>query len=257
MPADTSHEVIAPLQPSDAKMIIWRYLDLPKLIDFLRTRRLHFARVDTLGDPYEGTLTRVNLEARAQQLQGLIAASKGKQALADLQQQHTNITHVTRTMAFVNCWHGGATESAAMWKMYGTATGSVVIQSSYEKLVRALPAAVEEMNIFFLGVGVIRYMNYNSEDWIPVRGNAITPFLYKRKEFEYEQEVRALAFAAPPPTNGTRGVSIDVDVDELVDSIRVQPTTSDWARDAIRDVIAQYGLNARVKPSQIDLAPRY
>ena len=177
--------------------------------------------------------------------------------LEEMRQQDTDIAQAVRNLAFVNCWHGGDTESAAMWKLYGTASGSVVVQSTYENLVRVLPAHDDTQNIFFLGVGMIQYLHYLRQDWIPVQGNVITPFLYKRKEFEYEREVRALAFVAPPPENRFLGIRITVDVHDLVESIRVQPTTPTWAREAIRDLISKYGLTTRVKSSQIDIAPPY
>ena len=41
-------------------------------------------------------------------------------------------------------------------------------------------------------MGMVQYKDYNSfEDWIP-GGNMMYPFIHKRKEFEYEKEVRAL-----------------------------------------------------------------
>ena len=68
MAADTEHEVVERFQPSDGSMKIWRYIDLPKLIAFLETRSLHFARVDTLGDRYEGAWTLTNVAAREQEI---------------------------------------------------------------------------------------------------------------------------------------------------------------------------------------------
>src|SRR5687768_16553080 len=45
-------------QPTDGSAKVWRYLDLEKLIALLDARRLFFARADTLGDEYEGSVTR-------------------------------------------------------------------------------------------------------------------------------------------------------------------------------------------------------
>ena len=47
MPVDTQHSAVKMRQPKDIKAKIWRYMSLAKLIDFLRTDKLYFARRDT------------------------------------------------------------------------------------------------------------------------------------------------------------------------------------------------------------------
>ena len=67
MTADIEHPVVATFQPSDRNIKIWRYMDLTKLVAFLETGSLYFARADTFGDPYEGSWTRLNKAAEEQQ----------------------------------------------------------------------------------------------------------------------------------------------------------------------------------------------
>ena len=62
-----------PLQPLDWNMKVGRYIDLPKLINFLETGSLHFSQADTLGDPYEGSWARPDVAAREQQFQWIAA----------------------------------------------------------------------------------------------------------------------------------------------------------------------------------------
>lgn len=40
--------------PSKLDIPIWRYVDFAKFVDLLERRQLHFARLDQLGDPFEG-----------------------------------------------------------------------------------------------------------------------------------------------------------------------------------------------------------
>ena len=110
-----------------------------KLIDFLETRSLHFARADTLGDPYEGTWPELNIVVREQHLSKIVAAYKGKIELERYRRVIEDMTRFTRQTMYINSWGGGETENAAMWKLYGTRTGSMVIQSTYKKLLDALP----------------------------------------------------------------------------------------------------------------------
>ena len=62
MPADTDHEAVQKYQPRDERIKVWRYLDLPKLIDLLETQSLYFARADTLEDPLEGMWPSANAQ---------------------------------------------------------------------------------------------------------------------------------------------------------------------------------------------------
>ena len=264
MTADTEHPVVATVQPPDRNIKIWRYMDLTKLVAFLETESLYFARANTFGDPYEGSWTILNKIAQQQQFQQIIADQernnpdlKGKNTPGKLQQTFKNATHLGRESTYINCWHSGETESAAMWNLYGTTAGSIVIQSTYKKLMDALPDHVY--------MGMVQYKDYKSfEDWIPA-GNMMHPFLHKRKEFEYEKEVRALimnikGLSKQRKENGDykpRGIQVDIDIDKVVETIRAQPTTPAWARRAIEKLLERYGWGMKVKQSQIDSEPIY
>ena len=191
MTAEPDHPVVAPFQPPDRDIKIWRYMNLPQLINFLETGSLHFARADTLGDPYEGSWTRLNKAVEERQFnnglpiwKGQTPMRKGRTRRSRLQQMSENTTHLGRESTYINCWHGGETESAAMWKLYGTAAGSIVIQSTYKKLVDAFPddAYMGDVRVGKIYIGLVQYKDYNSfEDWIP-GGNMMYPFIHKRKE---------------------------------------------------------------------------
>ena len=255
MTANMDHEVVKSFQPPDRNMKIWRYMDLTKLIDLLETGSLYFARADTLDDPYEGSLTRCNVKIREQQIQALAATHT-----INVKQWRESLKLMTswgRKTVYINCWHGGETESAAMWKLYGTAAGSMVIQSTYKKLVAAFSD-----DVF---VGMVQYKNYNSlEDWFPP-DNGLSPFLHKRREFEHEKEVRAFIWSAAGNSqhrlkNGDdqpQGLREDIDIDKVVETIRVQPTTPVWAREAIEKLLDRYNLGMTFMPSEIDIEPMY
>ena len=257
MPADVQHEAVEACQPPNSNMMIWRYLDLPKLIDFLQTKSLHFARSDTLSDPLEGSLTKGNIMDREQQLQAVSNDQEEDLTPEEIRQKiresHQYAAHFGRQTIYINCWHGGETESAAMWRQYGTAAGSIAIQSTYERLVSALP---DESYI-----GLVQYMDYsNPENQIPW-GNLMSPFMYKRKEFEYEKEVRAFIWNTEDikVENLPRGIKVNIDIDEVIETIRVQPTTPEWKwiRTTIEKLLNQYNCGTKVMKSQIDIEPMY
>ena len=53
----------------DSKSTIWRYVDLSKLISFISTQSLFFARADKFEDPFEGALPYPNVEKRRRDLE--------------------------------------------------------------------------------------------------------------------------------------------------------------------------------------------
>lgn len=116
-------------------------MDLPKLIDLLETKSLHFSRADTLDDLFEGSWTQGDAAYRDQIYQS-IAAEKGENwSHLSGRQYLGNLTEHVRRTTYISCWHAGETESAAMWRLYGPTAGSVAIQTTYEKLAFALPNA--------------------------------------------------------------------------------------------------------------------
>ena len=224
-------------------------MDLTKLVAFLETGSLHFARADTLSDPYEGSLSRFNSAAEEQRLIAYMEMvnTEAAEHINALPQSRKSMAHLIRESTYINCWHSGETESAAMWKLYGTTADSIVIQSTYKKLMDALP------DNFFMGM--VQYKDYgSSEDWMP-RDNYLYPFIHKRREFKYESEVRA--FTSGHWDDKPLGIPVDIDIDKVVETIRAQPTTPAWARQAIEKLLERYGWGKKVMQSQIDIPPTY
>ncbi len=263
MTADTEHPVVKPCQPQNTNVKIWRYMDLPKLVAFLETESLHFARADTLGDKFEGSWTLLNpLIHEDHRIPNIMAdmdpntpEHKRKLYLASLLKYHKNVSEEGKKIFYINCWHGGDTESAAMWRFYGAEAGSLVIQSTYEKLVSALPDHActkrEKHDGAKIYVCMVQYKDYKQE-WIP-DGNIMYPFIHKRKEFEYENEVRA--FVLLPEDNNRLGIDVNININEVIESIRVRPGTPTWKLEAIERLIKRYGFGQKVEQSDIDFGP--
>lgn len=84
----------------------------------------------------------------------------------------------------INCWHMNEHESAAMWKLYLKSNEGIAVQSSYNKLRDCI---IDDEQVL---VGMVKYLDYEAEHIDP--GNILSAFVYKRKSFEHEREVRAL-----------------------------------------------------------------
>lgn len=277
--ANTEHELVKGCQPSDRNVKIWRYVNLLVLLTLLQTRSLHFARADTLGDRFEGSLTKLNVAAREQQIRDALAkADPSMGTPEELVSMTRDVTRSAVRCAYVNCWHASEAESQAMWKLYGTATGSVAIQSTYGKLRDVLPERLclregsepDDAWVSDVYLGMVRYRDYGSVvDYVPA-GNLMSPFMSKRKELQHERELRAFVFFSEPLvidlSDGTRfvdrdsmpeGIGAPVDIDRLVETVRVQPGTPPWAKRSIEDLVRKYGWDVKVVASDIDATPLY
>lgn len=268
MPADTTHPVVASCQPRNNDIRVWRYMDITRLVAFMETRSLHFARADTLEDPFEGSVALLNQMANEQMISEMLKGqennpSDSKRYTRDqLRELLTGVTRIGRQSVFINCWHSGETESLAMWAQYGSTGGSVVIQSTYQKLVDALPSEfrIDEPNLekTYISMGMVQYKNYFSlSEGLKLDSNMLSPFIHKRTAFEYEKEVRAFLMFPPTDNRSILSVDVDVDIEQLVETIRVRPGTSDWERQTIEKLIGKYGLGMKIMPSEIDARPMF
>ncbi|HUW30049.1 MAG TPA: hypothetical protein VM223_00395, partial [Planctomycetota bacterium] len=157
--------------PSDPETSIWRYINVDKFRDLLDTRCLFFAWSDKLGDPYEGSSSRVNVQRREEELAKLPLDVRSRMEFHDKD---------WRKFMAINCWHMNDHESEAMWRIYLSGGEGIALQSTYNRLVRCFGGAED---VF---VGVVKYIDHN-DDPIP-DDNIFWRFLHKRKSLIHERE---------------------------------------------------------------------
>ena len=243
-------------------------MDVTRLVALMQTRSLHFARADTLGDPFEGSLALLNQIAHEQMIAEMLKDQENHPSSAvrytrdQLREHLAQGTRQGRQWVFISCWHSGETESLAMWNQYGSSGGSVVIQSTYQKLMDTLPSEAcidkdksENTSIY---LGMVQYKNYSSlHEGLTLNANMLSPFIHKRTAFEYEREVRAFLMFPAADSRSIWSVDVNVDFDRLIETIRVRPGTPDWERQTIETLIGKYGLGMKVTPSEIDIEPMF
>jgi len=59
------------IAPANVDVKIWRYMDFTKFVSMLEEAGLFFARLDRLGDPFEGSSTRAEVMSREKWWVGL------------------------------------------------------------------------------------------------------------------------------------------------------------------------------------------
>ena len=107
-------------------------------------------------------------------------------------------------------------------------------------------------------MGMVQYKNYFSpHEGLMLNANAMSPFIHKRKEFEYEKEVRALISVPAADIRSISSVNVNIDIEQLVESIRVRPGTPDWERQTIETLVNKYDLSKKVRRSEIDIEPMF
>jgi len=238
-------------KPENENAKIWRYIDFTKYVSLLDKSALFFTRADKLGDPFEGSYSKANIDLRPTVYKGKIPQ--------DMLGTMSALFEQVRKFTVINCWNLSEYESAAMWKLYLKSNEGIAIQSTFNRLKDSLKD--DDCNIY---IGRVKYIDYEKE-WMP-EGNSFYPFIHKRKSFEHEQELRAVSQKLP--SKGGKidlsikpsyddGIYVPVDLGILIEKIYIAPTSPEWLNELVKSVTRKYGLNKEVLPTSLDEKPVY
>ena len=238
--------------PDDKGVAIWRYMDFIKYVSMLEHNGLYMCRSDLLGDPFEGSVSRLNVESERSFFLGGQMPGLDKEVAERFLAKHSDFRRSFRKLIYLSCWYVSPVESAAMWGLYARAAAAIAIQSNFTNLFNCLPESHY--------VGSVRYADYKQEA-LQISGNSFFPFLYKRKSFEHEHELRVVHLL--PPEEGQHpferdtptGIWTSVKLSQLINSVYVSPSSPRWFRALVQDVSNKYGLSANVLQSDLDAEP--
>lgn len=259
-----------------SKDTLWRYFSFEKFAVLLSTKSLYFATADQFKDqdPFEGHLPLLIAKLYEKHTQRL--GKEGSQAVLKLWEEW-------RKWVMCSCWHCGDHESMAMWdrERYSRHNSGIAIKTTTQRLDDSFTRE-EGIDVH---IGKVEYIDYQSPDVSPDildMHTIYTPFFYKRKEFEYEKEVRAIIDASPyierrfyrvkegfsltpeefdlrtlkrkmryPRNNEDKGKNLCVDLKMLIDEVIVAPGAPDWITKAVKSMIQDYGFDFEVNPSTL------
>jgi len=215
---------------------------MPKFLSMLEQKSLYFALVKELGDSWEAVVARGITEGLA----NFYGASDSDQMVQAFQLFPSHIG--------VNCWYQGIGESVAMWSLYTSKGGyGVAIKSNVGRLKKSLD--VSDQHVF---LGQIFYEDHDVlpiEPLSPFDLHALRPLLQKRACYKHECELRALTFIKPTlPEDAqpgtvlrrpfpTHGVSVDIDLPSLIESVTLGPEFPEWAKALLKSAFARTGIN--------------
>lgn len=218
--------------PEDPNTIVWKYLDLSKFLDLLLSKKLFMSRSDKFEDQYEGTFSEPTYEEIRK-----IAENNPK--FLDYYKSH-------REKIVISSWHINEYESFAMWQIFTKNNEGLAIQSTVKRLQEALkPERNTEQYI-----GEVNYIDYKKEH-IPF-DDTFFPFLFKRKSFQYEREIRIITDVTSNNISINDGLKIDVDIHQLIERIYIHPKSENWYKNLVIQLMEQLGFNFTIEKSDLE-----
>jgi hypothetical protein len=238
-------------EPVNNNIKIWRYINLAKFVDLIKTRSLFFTRADFLRemDKHEGRLlTKFSHQLNTMLSEKIISLPDNfpipLEAHLLLQTQMDEYNEQTEIkQIFINCWHMAEFENFAMWKIYSDLFG-VCIESTYQRLCDSF---IDDKWEFYneknkIYIGEVIYIDRN-RSVIP-QNNAFWAYMHKAIEFLYEHELRCIV---SDMGSHNQGIKIKVDIDILIQKIRISPFAPQWFKSTIEDLCEKY----RVAPQKV------
>jgi hypothetical protein len=146
----------------------------------------------------------------------------------------------------ISSWHINEYESFAMWQIFTQKSEGLAIQSTLGRLQQALlPENTYEQHI-----GEVNYIDYKKE-YIPF-DNAFFPFLFKRKSFQYEREIRIISDVSRHNLLIDNGLTIDIDINQLIEKIYIHPKSENWYKNLVIELVKRLGFDFEIEKSDLE-----
>jgi len=218
--------------PEDPDTIVWKYLDLSKFLDLLLSKKLFMSRSDKFEDQYEGTFSEPTYEEIKK--------------LAVDNPDFLNYYKTHREKVAVSSWHINEYESFAMWQIFTQNSEGLAIQSTIGRLQKA----VKPETNFDQHIGEVNYIDYKKE-YIPF-DDLFFPFLFKRKSFQYEREVRIITDTSKSNLKLNEGLKINVDINQLIEKIYIHPKSENWYKKLVIELVERLDFDFEIEKSDLE-----
>ncbi len=240
--------------------MLWRYMDLAKFISLIDRKELFFAAANTFEDIFEGAKGTENNKEEwdsyyKEFFKHAVSTAPGRDPSLNTEEkleeeanrllhQMDKIGEESRGNTYISCWHLNSYESEAMWKLYSKDyANAIAIQTTVNRLYEAINKDPQ------ISIGKVKYIDFK-DNFASING----PFWYKRKSFEYENEVRLITTKLQ---SNDKGLYIPVSTDMLIEKIYVSPYASAWFFEVVKSVVKKYGIKAEVNYSTMKAKPFY
>ena len=133
-----------------------------------------------------------------------------------------------------------------MWQIFTQNSEGLAIQSTISRLQKALHP---EHN-FKQYIGEVNYIDYKKE-YIPF-DDLFFPFLFKRKSFQYEREVRIITDVTDGKIKLNDGLKINVDINQLIEKIYIHPKSENWYKNLVIQLVKELGFDFTIEKSDLE-----
>jgi len=133
-----------------------------------------------------------------------------------------------------------------MWQIFTKNNEGLAIQST----IRRLQKAVRPENNYDQFIGEVNYIDYKKE-YIPF-DDLFFPFLFKRKSFQYEREVRILSDTSKSDIKLNDGLKINVDINQLIEKIYIHPKSENWYKKLVIELVERLGFGFEIEKSDLE-----
>ena len=196
------------------------------------SEKLFMSRSDKFEDQYEGTFSEPTFE-------------EIKKLSID-NPDFLNYYKTHREKVAISSWHINEYESFAMWQIFTQNSEGLAIQSTIGRLQESL---VLETN-FKQYIGEVNYIDYKKEH-IPF-DDMFFPFLFKRKSFQYEGEVRLITDIGDSNIKINEGLKINVEINRLIGKIYIHPKSENWYKNLVIQLVKQLGFDFKIEKSDLE-----
>ncbi len=146
----------------------------------------------------------------------------------------------------ISSWHINEYESFAMWQIFTQNSEGLAIQSTIGRLQKAMEVE-KDFNQY---IGEVNYIDYKKE-YIPF-DDMFFPFLFKRKSFQYEREVRIIADLSEHDIKINDGLKIEVDICQLIEKIYIHPKSENWYKKLVIELVDKLGFDFEIEKSDLE-----
>ncbi|ESU22816.1 hypothetical protein FEDK69T_17190 [Flavobacterium enshiense DK69] len=218
--------------PENPDTIIWKYMDMSKFLDLLISGKMFMSRSDKFEDQYEGTFSEPTFEE-------IKKISQNNPKFLNYYKSH-------RENVVISSWHTNEYESFAMWQIFTKNNEGLAIQSTIGRLKEAL----QKERFTEQYIGEVNYIDYKKE-LIPF-DDAFFPFLFKRKSFQYENEVRIISDVTSQKLTINDGLKIDVDINKMIEKIYIHPKSENWYKKLVIELVSKLGFGFEIEKSDLE-----
>lgn len=225
---------------------LYRYMDLSKFVSMLLSSSLYFTRADKFSDLFEGSFPRKTVTRNNNDLKNALLHID-ENNLETHYQLASKSREIMKFYHYMSCWQMNDSECYAMWYMYCSSKNSVCVQTTESRFKASLPD-----NIAF---NPVRYINY--DDFDASIEKMSDPFFYKKQEFSFEKEFRAIVTNYDDMDVKKEFIEEKVDLNCLIEKIIVHPESDSWFLNVIDGLCKKFGLNVEIIPSSMKSKPTF